>query len=658
MSAILLRNAVQQNELEHLQEQLLAGGILQKEYLECTQRYLIREGIYEITHLSEQDFRKYGRVLRTVWGYPRQQSINRTAALRKVHQYWIEKEYQELIEELERYEGIGKEYLGNVKSFLIRQGIHHVREVDYPVRARYEAELYRTISQENVMAYLKVLDRLKQRSIQEEMESLATRTRNWKKYKEEILFLPYCPKQELVKGYFFIQDKSELVWDFSQQGPDTLKRQVHMLLHYILEHVYPDDTKEQRVRFLLPLKWLYEFCVKEGIEDIELLELEQIEDFRMVVEQKVVNVKNSMQIVDNSRKYLFLNAKETNWNANVWYMERFHFTQERLNPSNPVMRLGFLEVTNRRNRKLLQEYAKYLLGLTDLTIGNIRAQIYNVKEFMVYFQKETSVCHIGQEQIDQYFKQVQDTDIKVETFNGKIADTARFYWYLKSKGYIEKLPFAPEYYLVKTYPEHHDRSVEAETCMEILKKLYLFPEIPRLIFLHLWGTGLRISEICTLKGDAYYWDGEDAWLKVYQIKMKADKMIPIPVVLYRIMQIYMEKNRIHANDYVFQAKQGGAYRYGSFLKTFRCYCKKYQISGGEFLFKSHDYRHTLATNFYDKGTSIQTIRDYLGHVTENMTKQYVDYMPKKIAQANEEFFQKPENSLASTITVKKRGGKK
>ncbi len=59
----------------------------------------------------------------------------------------------------------------------------------------------------------------------------------------------------------------------------------------------------------------------------------------------------------------------------------------------------------------------------------------------------------------------------------------------------------------------------------ILKKLKFFPEVQRLIFLNLWATGLRISEVCTLKGDAYYWDGEDAWIKVYQIKMKAEKMI-------------------------------------------------------------------------------------------------------------------------------------
>lgn len=203
-------------------------------------------------------------------------------------------------------------------------------------------------------------------------------------------------------------------------------------------------------------------------------------------------------------------------------------------------------------------------------------------------------------------------------------------------------------------PIHHDRSVDEDIYMEILHKLNLFPEELRLIFLHLWATGLRISEVCTLKGDAYYWDGEDAWIKVYQIKMKADKMIPVPFMLYEVMQQYIKKNHIHANDYVFQAEQGGAYRIGSFVKRFRTQCKKHKIADCEYVFKTHDYRHTLATQFYDDGVPIQTIRDYLGHVAEEMTKQYVDYMPKKIEKANDNYFDKPENNIALTITPKKR----
>ena len=169
---------------------------------------------------------------------------------------------------------------------------------------------------------------------------------------------------------------------------------------------------------------------------------------------------------------------------------------------------------------------------------------------------------------------------------------------------------------------------------------------------------MRISEVCTLKGDAYYWDGEDAWLKVYQIKMKADKMIPIPLVMYRIMRKYIEREHIRPKDYIFKGKDGGAYRGTTFRQEFQQYCDKNGIADGSYIFKTHDYRHTLATQFYDEDVSIQTIRDYLGHFSEEMTKQYVDFMPKRIEKASDTYFKKPENDLASAIKAKKRGERK
>ena len=536
--------------------------------------------------------------------------------------------------------------MGDARRLLVRNG------------QSKEAELQKTGNEQRVMKYLKVFDHIKQYSIQSEISSLPGMARNRMQYKAQIIFLPYLPDPELVKDFEYVQDKQELVWDFAKRAPEKLKKQVFLLLNYILENLYRDDPKERRVRFLLPLHWLYDFCVDEDIEDLERLELSQINQFEKIVEQKVVNVKNSMQIIDNSRKILFLAASEIHWHANVWYMERFHLSEDRLNPISPVQRLSFIEVTNQKNRELLQEYAKYHVGIGGLTIANIRAQLYEVKKLLEYFNDEISICQVDENQLDGYFREQEEKDTKDDTFNKRIVCYLKFYQFLNVRGYIKEIPFQPEYYLKKTYPEHHDRTVEEEVYMEILHKLYLFPQVPKLIFLHLWCTGLRISEVCTLKGDAYYWDGEDAWLKVYQIKMKADKMIPIPFMLYMVMRKYIEKNHIRPKDYIFKGKNGGAYRVATFRKEFQYHCTKNQIADGEYIFKTHDYRHTLATRFYDDGVSIQTIRDYLGHFSEEMTKQYVDFMPKRIEKASDAYFKKPGNDLASAITVKKRGDKK
>lgn len=85
-------------------------------------------------------------------------------------------------------------------------------------------------------------------------------------------------------------------------------------------------------------------------------------------------------------------------------------------------------------------------------------------------------------------------------------------------------------------------------------------------------------------------------------------------------------------------------------------CAKQELRAcQEYNFKSHDFRHTIATMFYEDGVPLQSVRDYLGHDYEEMTQQYVDYMPKRISKANQELFAKEGSSLASGIKRCKRG---
>ena len=474
MPAIRLLDTEHQTELAYLHEQLIEGEPVQDKSWRYAEEYLMQLGIYNVILVEENDVRNYKRFLLEDRDCTIRAANSMTSFLRNKKAYWIEQEYGDLLEEIRQCEGIEMPLTGNIKNFLIREGIHHIREIDYSIREKYEQYLMKEKKPEQVLRYLKTLDRIKQYHIRQEMKQFANIKKFYLKYEQQILFLPYLPDQKLAMEFDKVRDKTELVWDFSVKASEKMKQQIFQLLIHILENV--KDPKDRRVRFLLPMQWMYQYCIKQGIVDIETIEQEEIEKLEEIVKQKVVN-----------------------------------------------------------------------------------------------------------------------------------------------------------------YPIHHDRSVDEDIYMEILHKLNLFPEELRLIFLHLWATGLRISEVCTLKGDAYYWDGEDAWIKVYQIKMKADKMIPVPFMLYEVMQQYIKKNHIHANDYVFQAEQGGAYRIGSFVKRFRTQCKKHKIADCEYVFKTHDYRHTLATQFYDDGVPIQTIRDYLGHVAEEMTKQYVDYIDRSPAFGNTHF---------------------
>ena len=106
-------------------------------------------------------------------------------------------------------------------------------------------------------------------------------------------------------------------------------------------------------------------------------------------------------------------------------MERFHLAPERVNPCNPVNRLSFYQVENLNNRKLLQEYARYQIGITGLTIGNIRSQQNYVKKFLKYLGPDVCALDVTEKQIGAYFKEIQQQEIQAETVNRQILDITK-----------------------------------------------------------------------------------------------------------------------------------------------------------------------------------------------------------------------------------------
>ena len=450
-----------------------------------------------------------------------------------------------------------------------------------------------------------------------------------------------------------MKNKDNWVWDFSQKASKVLKKQIFDVLHFMLRQ---GMSKKDRSDHLTALKRLYEFCIKEQVADIEYLEQRQIHKFKDSIQYRRER-EVAMHILEQSRKILFIESDEIHWNANVWYLERFHFERARVNPTNPVHTISFIEVEDKENRKYLQQYMKYCLGITHLAISTIRVEFIYIRNFVIWLEKNKlqGIRYVTEDTADRYFRYQEQTHIQEETFNKTVWGILHFFDYLRVKGIIKKIPFCGQYYLKKTTPKHHDRSVDEKVSAEIILKLRYFPEDLRLMFLHLWGIGLRTSEVCSLKGDAYYIQGKDAWIQVYQIKKKDYKKIPIPWAIYKLMEVYLEKYHIRPDDYIFQNKKGGAYCYGSFrYRMLKC-CEKNQIGNGEYLFKSHDYRHNVATMYYDNEVSIQSVRDYLGHDYEEMTRQYIDYMPQKISKANEKYFEQEGHGLASGVKRCKRG---
>lgn len=505
----------------------------------------------------------------------------------------IEKKKQELYSEIDALGIKSDSRINKLKKFLADRKIWHLEEMDYPLRNSYEQYLRGQIRSQIVSFYLKIYDTVKQQHIYQQMQTLnGKRIYEWK-YQNKIYFLKYYPEKEIAETFETSYKTNLLVWDFTQNCSEVLKKQIFYTLSRIIANT--SMSKAYRNVRLKSLKLLYDSCVQLNITDIGLLEMEQVETIL-----KNFPETSQRSILGECRRDAFMQQEQIQWEANVWYLERLHLGKHRIDESKSLISISFMEVKEIQNREILQAYMKYELGITGQAVSTIVRRFVCIRNFIELLEQEKILAiHATVAEVKKYADGLRERGIQAKGFNERIFGIGHFYKFMEVKQYITRMPFRIEYFQQKEVIVHHDRSVEETVYMEILKKLYLFPERLRCMFLHLWCLGLRASEVCTLKGNAYYQQGEDYWIQVYQVKMKNYKRIPIPQALYQIMKVYLKKHEIQPEEFIFKNNRGGACLYGTFRTQMIEACRENKIANGEYLFQSHDYRHTVATMFYD-----------------------------------------------------------
>lgn len=646
MAAIVLQ--ISQPNIDILHEQFASCKSITGKLRTIVENFLYSKGIYTLDDVDATVKNAYRQYIKGLVGINDQQRKYYQSALDQILLAYLITKNQKLASDVETIIR-GRAVRNKVLLYLMEHGIQDCKQIDYDVRSDYKESL-KGSGCRKLHEYVKAMDVLKLEAIRKENISNPLKPKALK-YSGEKLFLLYHPDYEVAKTFYYIRDKEELLFDFSLEGSEIVKRQIFKMLTYVLEE--KKDWHDRRERFLIPLKRLYIFCNENVVEDIELLTAEQIEAFRLSMEGKVgTKTDTYMQIIYNITKYLFITAKNTNWDANIWYLERFSFNDGRVNPAREIERITFNQISD-DNRALLKDYMKYQIGIAQ-SLQTIRCQYYDIVIFLKYCDAEKwSLTEVDAERMEKYISSVDAEDIQAESYNHRIISVARLFDYMKSKKLVQREPLQFDYYLKTVHVKHNDRTVSIENQKQVLKKLKHLPLYLRLMFLNLWCEGIRVCELCVIKAGMYRWDGQDAWLKLYQNKMKKEKCIPIPVELYKIMKKYIEDTGIKADEYVFQNKKGGAYDAGTFTKQMKRELKKAGLI--EYDFKAHDFRHTIGTSLNkDYNVSIEAIREFLGHNSSDMTKQYIDFVPEMLDSANENYFSKEENKLATYIKKGKR----
>lgn len=656
MGAIRLNLLPTYIDKEKLKSQLDKNANVQGRLRNKVEEFLQVSDIWSLEYVNFNVLKDYREYISNDESLSPMQKRSYRSGLEQVMMPFLEEEYGTIatqIDELSLYVPIRNKLL----TFLMLSDIEDASDINYEIRQSYSEYIKETVAESKYFDYLKPIDHLKLKSIKDGEVAIRNNNAPVVKYRNSKFFLLYYPSYEIANSFTYVQDKERLMFDFGLPGSELMKKQVFEMLIWVVNN--KTDHKLRQELYIVPLKLFYSYCISAGIEDINEISHRDIAGYKQSIAGKVGTKEDIYcQIIGNIRKFLFLNADETPWNATEWFLERFHFTEGRMNPAREIKTISFDEIENKNNRKLLQEYMKYLIGIAQkISLQNVNLKFSAIRMFLYYCDSNgTALSTLTTTDIKDYVSELNEKDIEPEYFNRQLTDICVFINYLQGKALVPKFTFYLKYYLKKKAPKHNDRTVPAEIEIKVLKAIGKAPEHLRLMFLNVWSIGLRISEVCVIKGSSYVWDGEDAWISIYQNKMKSEKRIPIPSVIFTLMREYIEKNNIGANEYVFSNQRGGAYSAGKFSKEMKAFLEEAGIDK-EYLFKAHDFRHGVATGLHDSGASLQTIRDYLGHNDENMTKQYIDFVPAKIDKATESYFDNESNDIAKKILEKRKGNK-
>jgi len=292
--------------------------------------------------------------------------------------------------------------------------------------------------------------------------------------------------------------------------------------------------------------------------------------------------------------------------------------------------------------KYLDEFIKYLKierNYSDYTVKNYELDI---KDFIIFCDdKKIDILNIKYDNVKEYLVTIYNKKYKSTSLSRKISSLRTFYKYLYDKDLVDKNIFKNI-----SLPKKEKRLPKYVTNDDI-DEIFKIPDLNyplgkrnRLILELLYGTGMRVSELCNIKLSDI-----DFSKKSIRIMGKGEKE---RIVLYgdtckEILELYLNESRnILLNN------KNSDYLIVGLNKTKPLTTRSVELIIDDIINKAalnknvtpHVFRHTFATHLLNEGCDILIVKELLGHSSldttgiythvsnERLRKVYLDSHPR------------------------------
>jgi integrase/recombinase XerD len=184
---------------------------------------------------------------------------------------------------------------------------------------------------------------------------------------------------------------------------------------------------------------------------------------------------------------------------------------------------------------------------------------------------------------------------------------------------------------------------EVEKMMQSVDLSAPFGHRTRAILEVLYGCGLRVSELCSLR--LSNWFPEAGYLKVLG-KRNKERLVPLGEFAATQTRYYLEGIRKHQSinkgeeDYIFLNRYGKAI---SRISVFNLIKEVASIAGITKTISPHTLRHSFATHLVEGGADLRAIQEMLGHSSITTTEIYTHLDMHYLKQSLQEYHPRGKN---------------
>ena len=272
-----------------------------------------------------------------------------------------------------------------------------------------------------------------------------------------------------------------------------------------------------------------------------------------------------------------------------------------------------------------QRFLGHLTLEKGMSANTAQAYSDDVDKLVRYFADAgVGIEHATTDDLERFVCTLQDVGIQPRSQARIISGVKGFYKFLRMEGYMDNDP--TELLLTPKIGRHLPEVLTVEEIDRMIDCIDMSKaegQRNRAIIETLYGCGLRVSELVTLKLSQLYVD--ERYL-VIQGKGNKQRIVPISPVAIEQIALYLEQTRSRQvaqrgnEDILFLNRRGAMLTRQMIFLIVKQLC---ELAGIRKVISPHTLRHSFATHLLEGGANLRAIQQMLGHESITTTEIYV-----------------------------------